>query len=126
MPDCSKVSMENIFLTLSGKLEAIISNNDGMAIGAIEALQKYSYNKGDNSKYIPVFWINGLPEALKLINEGIMAGTVIQNYPEYADAVYKVGMNLVSGKYPLSGLNYKFDETNKIIRIPYERYNKTQ
>lgn len=45
-----------------GKTEVIIANNDEMAIGAIEALFKYDYNKGDTSKYIPVIGIGGLPE----------------------------------------------------------------
>ena len=50
-----------------------------MAIGAIEALQKYGYNKGDKSKYIPVVGIDGIPEAKDLINKGFMTGTVIQD-----------------------------------------------
>lgn len=124
MKECARTNLESAFLTLDGKIEAIISNNDAMAIGAIESLQKYGYNKGDKTKYIPVFGINGLPEAIQLIKQGSMSGTVIQNYPEYANAIYKVGMNLVSGKNPISETNYKFDETGKIIRIPYTPYNK--
>lgn len=120
--ECAKTNMESIFLSLGNKIEAIISNNDAMAVGAIETLQKLGYNKGDKSKYIPVFGINGLPEAINLINQGAMSGTVIQNPREYANAVYTVGMNLVSGTNPLAGTNYKFDETGKIIRIPYQRY----
>lgn len=124
--ECAKTNMESIFLKLNNKIEAIISNNDSMAIGAIEALQKYGYNSGDKSKYIPVFGINSLPESEKLISQGAMAGTVIQDPFEYANTVYKVGMNLVSGIDPTSGTNYKFDETGKIIRIPYYKYTNSQ
>jgi methyl-galactoside transport system substrate-binding protein len=95
-----------------------------MAVGAVEALQKYGYNNGDKSEYIPVFGINGLPEAKKLIDQGMMAGTVIQDPREYADAVYAIGMNLVSDINPLNGTNYKFDETGKIVKIPYHKYIK--
>lgn len=122
--ECAKINIESSFLPFANKIEAIISNNDPMAIGAIESLQKYGYNKGDNSKYIPVFGINGLPAAINLINQGAMAGTVIQDPSEYANAVYTVGMNLVSGINPLNGTNYKFDESGKIIKIPYYRYTK--
>ena len=122
--ECARTNIESAFLSLAGKVEALIANNDAMAMGAIEALQKYGYNKGDKSKYIPVFGINGVPEAIKLIKQGAMAGTVIQNYPEYAKAIYKVGMNLVSGINPLSGTDYKFDKAGKIIKIPYYRYTK--
>lgn len=120
--ECAKSNMESTFFAFANRLEVIISNNDAMAIGAIETLQKFGYNKGDNSKYIPVFGVNGLPEAISLINQGAMSGTVIQDPREYANAVYTVGMNLVSGTNPLAGTNYKFDESGKIIRIPYKRY----
>jgi methyl-galactoside transport system substrate-binding protein len=122
--ECAKTNMEAILLTFNNKIEALISNNDAMAIGTIETLQKYGYNKEDKSKYISVFGINGLPEADNLINQGVMAGTVIQDPREYANAVYTIGMNLVSDADPLSGTNYKFDETGKIIKIPYHRYTK--
>ena len=72
-----KTALNQLFLTLDDKIEAIISNNDEMAIGAIEALQKYGFNKGGNSKYIPVVGVGGLPEAKELINQGVMTGTVI-------------------------------------------------
>ena len=39
-----------------------------MAIGAIEALQKYGYNTGDKSRTIPIVGVDGIPEAKKLIN----------------------------------------------------------
>lgn len=120
--ECAKTNMESIFLIFDNKIEAIISNNDAMAIGVIETLQKYGYNKDDSSKYIPVFGINGLPQARKLIEQGIMAGTVLQDPNEYANAVYTVGRNLVYGADPLKGTNYKFDETGRIIKIPYKRY----
>ncbi|NOW06708.1 substrate-binding domain-containing protein [Clostridium beijerinckii] len=47
-------------------IEVIISNNDAMAIGAIEALQKYGYNKEDKSNYVSVVGIDVLPEAKDL------------------------------------------------------------
>lgn len=124
--DCSKVNMESAILTYDSKIEAIISNNDAMAIGAIKALQKSGYNIGNKSKHIPVFGINGIPEAIQLIKQGYMADTVIQNYPQYAMAIYKIGLNLASDLKPLSGTDYKFDETGKIIKIPYTKYIKPE
>jgi len=95
-----------------------------MAIGAIETLQKYGYNMGDKSKYIPVYGIDGIPEAQNLIEKGSMAGTVIQDPNALAEALYTVGMNLVSGNNPLEGTNYKFDKTGVTILIPYQEYTK--
>ncbi|EKQ54448.1 MULTISPECIES: galactose ABC transporter substrate-binding protein [unclassified Clostridium] len=124
--ECAKTTIESALLTLDGKIEAIISNNDAMAIGAIKTLQKYGYNKEDKSKYIPVVGIDALPEAQALIKKGIMTGTVLQDPRELATAIYIVGMNMISGRYPLEGTNYKFDETGNTIRIPYHPYTNLQ
>ena len=122
--ECAKTAMESNLLTLDGKIEAIIANNDAMAIGAIKALQKYGYNKGGNSKYIPVVGVDALPEAQELIKQGVMTGTVVQDPRAHANAIYTIGMNLVSGTYPLNGTNYKFDETGITIKLPYYEYVK--
>jgi methyl-galactoside transport system substrate-binding protein len=121
---CARDTIDAIMLHFDGKTEAILANSDDMALGVIEALQKYGYNKNDPSKYIPVVGIGGLPAAQELIKQGSMVGTVVQNPIDYANAVYAVGMNLVAGKSPLSGTNYKFDETGNTIRIPYYPYTK--
>jgi len=42
--EIAKNAMESLFLRYDGRIEAIIANSDPMAIGAIEALQKYGYN----------------------------------------------------------------------------------
>jgi len=122
--ECAKTTIESQLLTFNGKIEAIISNNDNMAIGAIEALQKYGFNKGDKSKYIPVVGLGGVPDAKKLIDQGFMAGTVVQDSKLHAKAIYDVAMNLVSGLDSLHGTGYKYDETGITIKIPYYVYIK--
>ncbi|MZK53218.1 substrate-binding domain-containing protein [Clostridium beijerinckii] len=112
----------NSFSDLFISIEAIISNNDAMAIGAIKTLQKYCYNKGYNSRNIPIVGIDGLPKAQELINQGIMTGTVVQDSHAHANEIYTIGMNLISGNTPLNGTNYKFDESGVTINIPYQEY----
>lgn len=122
--DCAKSAIESQLLTFNGSIEAIISNNDNMAIGAVEALQRYGYNTGDSSKYIPVVGIGGVPEAEELVNQGVMAGTVVQDSKLHSKAIYDIGLNLASGKDPLYGTDYKLDETGVTIKIPYFQYVK--
>ncbi len=122
--ECARTTIESALLTLNDKIEAIISNNDAMAIGAIEALQKYEFNKGENSKYIPVVGVDALPKAKELINQGIMAGTVVQDPRALADAIYAIGINLALNVSPLSGTNYKFDEIGNTVKLPYAEYTK--
>jgi methyl-galactoside transport system substrate-binding protein len=120
--ECAKTTIESALLNLGNKIEVIIANNDEMAIGAIEALQKYGFNKGDKSKYIPVVGVDAVPEAKELIKQGVMTGTVIQDTREFANAIYSIGLNMASGNNPLAGTNYKFDETGITVRLPYHEY----
>lgn len=122
--ETAKNIVDALFLRFDDKIEAIISNNDVMALGAIDALQKYGYNKGDKSKYIAVVGIDGIPEARDLVDKGIMAGTVVRYPNELAQALYAVGKNLANNVDPLDNTNYKFDESGNTIRLPYYEYKK--
>lgn len=117
--ELARNAIESLFLKFANGIEVIISNNDAMAIGAIEALQKYGYNKGDPQKNIPVFGIDGIAAAQDLIRKGFMTGTVIEDPNDTAVALYTVGMNLINDRPLLEDTPYKFDETGFIIRIPY-------
>ncbi|MFT8352447.1 galactose ABC transporter substrate-binding protein [Clostridium saccharoperbutylacetonicum] len=114
--------MGSLFLKYGGSIEAIIANSDSMAMGAVKAFQTYGYNLGDKTKTIPIFGIHAIPEVQELIKKGFIAGSVLQDTRELADAFYSVGMNLILGKDPLDGTNYKFDKTGEIITIPFHEY----
>lgn len=120
----SKDSIESLFLRYDGRIEAIISNNDAMAIEAVEALQKYGYNKGEKSKNIAIVGIDGLPEAKSLIDKGFMAGTVIQDPKVLAEVFYNVGMNLVNNLRATENTNYNVVDGEIIVPFPYEEYVK--
>lgn len=124
LEDCAKSSIESIFLKYGNKIEAIISNNDAMAIGAVKALQKYGYNNGNKEKTIPVVGIDGMPEAKELIQKGFMSGTVIVEPCELAEALYSIGMNLAAERSPVENTNYKFDETGYTVHLSYKEYKK--
>lgn len=111
-----------MYLKYDGKIEAIISNNDAMAVGAIEALQKYGYNTGDKSKNVAVVGIDGLPEAINLIDKGFMTGTIIQDPKVEAEMFYTIGMNMVNNLNPLENTNYKMVDGEIIIPFPYNAY----
>lgn len=117
--------VETIFLKEGNVIEAIISNNDSMAIGAIKVLQKYGYNQGDKMKTILVVGVDAIPEAQELIKKGYMTGSVIQDASAVTEAVYNIGINLFYGRPPLYGTEYKIDDTGVAIRIPYKEYIKT-
>ncbi|PIJ50591.1 methyl-galactoside ABC transporter substrate-binding protein [Erwinia sp. OLTSP20] len=98
------------------KIEVVISNNDAMAMGAIEAL------KAHNKKSIPVFGVDALPEALAQIKAGNMAGTVLNDAENQAKATLLMAKNLAAGKAATDGTDFKIE--NKIVRIPYVPVDK--
>lgn len=120
--DLAKEAVNSIILQHGKDIEAIIANNDEMAIGAIEALQQYGYNQGDKAKTIPVVGIDGTEEAQELIKKGEMTGTVVQSPSEMANAIYTIGYNIYQGNDPLYNIQYKSDESGVAVRLPYKEY----
>ncbi|MDS0525391.1 galactose ABC transporter substrate-binding protein [Clostridium sp. SHJSY1] len=120
--EIAKEAIDNLFLRYGGKIEAIISNNDPMAIGAIEILQKYGYNKGDKSKYIAVVGVDGIQEAKTLIDQGFMLGTIIQDTKDIAEILYTLGINLTNNLSPVANTPYSFKNGVVIFTLPYDKY----
>jgi methyl-galactoside transport system substrate-binding protein len=123
--ELAKEAIKSLFLRYGGNIEAIISNNDSMAIGAVEALQTYGYNNGDKSKNIIVVGIDRTQEAKDLIDKGFMNATIGHDPRALADALYAVGMNLFSGNNPIEGTNYKIEDNGIEVRMPSEEYKKS-
>lgn len=120
--ESARNTIDALFLRYGNKIEAIISNDDSMAIGAVQALQKYGYNTGDKSKSIIVVGIDGITEAKELVSKGFMLGTASQETADMVNAIYTVGMNLVHDRDPVEGLPYKLDETGAAVLLQYEPY----
>lgn len=103
-------------------VELVICNNDGMAEGAITALNTVGYNTGGKKK-IPVFGVDATDAAVNLIKEGKMAGTIKQDAEGMAKALALLAKNAIDGKDLLDGTDdYIKDEGVAKIRIPYEKY----
>lgn len=105
-------------------IDIVVSNNDSMAMGAINALKKIGFNsdKTDYSKYIGVFGVDATEEAKAAIAEGSMVGTVKQDNVAMAKALYELAKNAAQGKDYLEGTAYKYDESGIAVRIPYQKY----
>lgn len=99
----------------AAKIEVVISNNDGMALGAIEALKAHQ-------KALPVYGVDALQEALTLIESGELAGTVLNDGTNQAKAILELSKNIVNGKDPLEGTEWKFED--KAVRVPYVGVDK--
>lgn len=120
--DKANQAMEAWLAKDGDRIEFVIANNDGMASGAISALQNAGYNTGDPEKYIPVFGVDATEEAVSLIDKGEMTGTVKQDGEGMAKAVFALSKNAAQGKDFLEGTSYEYDETGVAVRIPYQAY----
>lgn len=116
-------AMEAWVAKFGDKIEFVIANNDGMAQGAISALQAQGFNIGEG-KTIPVVGVDATAAAQDLINKGQMAGSVLQDAEGMAQALFQAGMNLVNGKTATDDTFYLFDSTGVAIRIPYQEFTK--
>ncbi len=105
-------------------IELVICNNDGMAEGAISALNAAGYNKGGASRQIPVFGVDATSAAVDLIKKGKMTGTIKQDAEGMAKAVTTIVSNsLEEGKKMNEGLDdYTIDKDVFKVRIPYSKY----
>lgn len=115
-------------MTGTNPVELVICNNDGMAMGAIAALNAVGYNNNGSKtavdgKYIPVYGVDAIADAVDAIKNGKMEGTVKQDANAMAKAIVDIAMNVKNGKGFLEGTNYKFDEGVNKLRIPYEKYS---
>ncbi len=106
-------------------IELVICNNDGMAQGAITALNGAGYNLGQGkSKMIPVFGVDATAAAIDLISKGQMSGTIKQDAEGMARVVAAIAENtLEEGKALTAGLeDENIDKSVLKIRIPYSKY----
>ncbi|MCB1656420.1 MAG: sugar ABC transporter substrate-binding protein, partial [Pseudomonadales bacterium] len=74
--------------------DAIIANNDEMAIGAAMALQQAGKTKGE----IPVVGIDGLPDGLAAIKRGQLAASVFQDPKAQSSKAVDVALKLIKGE----------------------------
>ena len=90
-------------------IELVICNNDGMAEGAVAALQQAGYNKA-GAHTVPVFGVDATDAAKNLIKEGSMIGTVKQDNVGMAVAICETVKAIADGKTPVDALASLNDE----------------
>jgi methyl-galactoside transport system substrate-binding protein len=106
---------------LSGKnadaIEMVICGNDGMALGALEAM------KAAGKSSLPLYGVDALAEVVTKVENGEIAGTVLNDSKNQGIATYETARNYALGKDPLEGTQWKLDST-KAVRVPYVGVDK--
>lgn len=103
------------FLNKYSNIDLVISNNDDMGLGAIDAIER-----ANNITGIKVVGIDGTKEALEAINEGKLLGTIESDKKEYAKAVVEIAMHSIGKSDLPDDVNTKLMEnrTYDVGQIP--------
>lgn len=96
------------------EIEIVLSNNDAMALGAIDAYKAKKYSEEE----MPVFFgIDGIRPGLDAVKNLELAGTVYNNKEKQAEVMAELAYAIVVGEQSEEiGI-----ESNQYIYIPYEK-----
>ena len=107
-------------------IEGVLANNDGMAMGAVQAALNNDYNTGDPEKFLPVVGIDATLEALEAMKDGSLLGTVLNDRQNQSIAVLNIMKAAVDGVEVTSdvlGVDGVID--GKYVWIPYQIVDET-
>jgi len=116
-------ALDKVATMVSSGLEfdCIISNNDAMAIGAIEALEA----AGIDPNTIPIVGVDATPDGVQAVQEGKMLMTALQDAKGQGKGVVMALVNLLEGKAINDGTDYELAADNEnVVWIPFQLVNK--
>lgn len=83
--------MTQLISQYGNSIEMVISNNDEMALGAVEAYKKAGYTE---EEWPVIFGIDGLKDALEAVEAGTMQGTVYNDKEDQAREMAKLAVDI--------------------------------
>ncbi len=106
--------MAALINTYGSRIECVLSNNDDMALGAIDALKAAGYFSG--SRYMPVLGIDATAPALEALKAGTLYATVVNDAQNQANAAFELALLLSSGE-EITQANFPYEIHNKVVYI---------
>lgn len=88
------MTLVNDWLTQGRKFDAVVSNNDEMAIGAAMALQQAGVEKGS----ILIAGVDGTPDGLNAVKKGSMVVSVFQDAKGQADGSIETAVKMAKNE----------------------------
>lgn len=106
--------MEQLIRQYGNTIELVLSNNDDMALGALDSYRLMGYTKDDMPM---ILGVDGMQEALEAVKDGRLAGTVYNDKEGQAQVMAAIVFASVSGK-GLDGINF---ENLTEVYLPYQK-----
>lgn len=104
-------------------IEAIMANNDDMALGALEALKAEGYNTGDPARFIPVVGVDATAPALEAMGKGGLSGTALNDAANQGTAAVMIAIAAATGK-PVNQDSTGYEVDGKYVWVPYVKVTK--
>lgn len=115
--------MNRLISQYGKEIELVMSNNDEMALGAVEAYRKAGYARED---WPVIFGIDGLEEALEAVKVGEMQGSILNDRVDQAKEMAKMAVELFEGEdfeqESLKEGRYYFSEYQKVDGSNIDEY----
>ena len=115
--------MNRLISQYGKEIELVISNNDEMALGAVEAYRTVGYARED---WPVIFGIDGLEDALKAVKAGEMQGSILNDRVDQAKKMAKMAVELFEGEEfdqeSLKEGRYYFSEYQKVDSSNIDEY----
>lgn len=116
--DYDRAKAQDKFTPLIGTVDydCIISNNDAMALGAIEALK----SKGVDPSEKPIVGIDASTDGRQAIKDGTLAMSVFQDPKGQGKGAIQAALNIINGTDIAKDTGYEKDSTGHILWVPFE------
>ena len=115
--------MNRLISQYGKEIELVMSNNDEMALGAVEAYRKVGYVRKD---WPVIFGIDGLEDALEAVKAGEMQGSILNDRVDQAKEMAKMAVELFEGEdfeqESLKEGRYYFSEYQKVDGSNIDEY----
>ena len=119
--DQGKTKMVQWLQEYGTQIEVVFSNNDAMALGAVDALKEQGYYKNTGLTPPVVLGIDGVRDGLKAVEEGYFLGTVINDSAGQAKAMLELAYSIASGNELCPEITLL---DGKYVRLPYQKVSK--
>lgn len=121
----AKTQTLQLIATYGSSVELILSNNDEMALGAVDAYRQMNYTETDMPK---IFGIDGTAAGLSAVEEGALSGTVYNDKEAQGEALVQIAVTLAQGgdlsAMHLSGGKYYYADYSPVTKENVSQYLK--
>ncbi len=96
--DNARQMMDIWYDRYGSKIDAVIAQNDDMALGAADALIEKGFSASTLAKELPVVGIDAIDDAVRAVNAGTLLGTVKQDGAMQARTAFELVMHFQNEK----------------------------